>query len=359
MMADNNGAMVQSLIDETLAMLPDPRNNRHNPLDRHSSMCHRISSTRVPIDKTVNPRPDTAALKATMHPAHELDQELDPGSSGGVLNRRFPAAPAEQTVTSHGTSRTVVAVQDNNYGRLSPRGDDYYRQEATAPFKTQDSARVQDPRRDIRPARESIGVKLEPSFGGRADGSMPIQIVADWRRVDTQKRNYSEDSKPFVSHTTKSETRMSHHTPNLPRGTELAPVVPSFAQQLSLECQSRRFNPRFIETTHPNGFTCGVHLNRQFLPPKAVYDTAGAAKQAAAKAGLSVVMKMPYAQPSPLSLANGTDHNELNSALKRIEALVGNSPPADSMYISQSSLTCYHLETTSPQNPSACQLGGL
>ncbi|KAI0446523.1 hypothetical protein F4803DRAFT_18769 [Xylaria telfairii] len=68
--------------------------------------------------------------------------------------------------------------------------------------------------------------------------------------------------------------------------------------RLSAQCQLRHFNPKWHESSGPNGFKCSVQLINNFIHGGRAYPTAYDAKQAVAEKALVYVSKLPCEDPA-------------------------------------------------------------
>ncbi|KAI0405880.1 hypothetical protein F4802DRAFT_138340 [Xylaria palmicola] len=72
---------------------------------------------------------------------------------------------------------------------------------------------------------------------------------------------------------------------------------PVATARLSAQCQLRHFNPKWHETSGPDGFKCSVQLINKFICCGHVYPTASEAKQAVAEKALVYVCRLPCHDP--------------------------------------------------------------
>jgi len=117
---------------------------------------------------------------------------------------------------------------------------------------------------------------------------------------------------------------------------------PSNTQLLSLECQKRRFNPQWEETSLPNGeFQCAVHLKEHRVSSIRTFATASAAKQAIAYKAWNIVRRWPTPEAVPNAIqkvlsdmkVGGPPQKPTERDLARLiihmEAVVGESTPPE------------------------------
>ncbi|RWA13922.1 hypothetical protein EKO27_g1193 [Xylaria grammica] len=98
---------------------------------------------------------------------------------------------------------------------------------------------------------------------------------------------------------------------------------PVATARLSAQCQLRHFNPKWHETSGPNGFKCSVQLINKVIHGDRTYPTAYDAKQAVAEKALAHVCRLPCQDPAPkvaVKIRSGeqtdrfTDRNRLGRA---------------------------------------------
>ncbi|KAI0184088.1 hypothetical protein EV127DRAFT_505603 [Xylaria flabelliformis] len=73
---------------------------------------------------------------------------------------------------------------------------------------------------------------------------------------------------------------------------------PVATARLSAQCQLRHFNPKWHESSGPNGFKCSVQLINKVIHGSHAYPSAYDAKQAVAEKALVYVSQLPYEDPS-------------------------------------------------------------
>ncbi|KAI0975249.1 hypothetical protein F4678DRAFT_321144 [Xylaria arbuscula] len=94
---------------------------------------------------------------------------------------------------------------------------------------------------------------------------------------------------------------------------------PLATARLSAECQLRRFNPKWYETSSTRGFKCSVQLMNKVINGDRVYPTAFDAKQAAAEKALIHVRRQPCEDPAEKAAARirqteSGDYNRIGRA---------------------------------------------
>lgn len=78
---------------------------------------------------------------------------------------------------------------------------------------------------------------------------------------------------------------------------------PLATTRLSAQCQLRHFNPKWQETSGPNGFMCSVQLVNKVVQGDRAYPTAYDAKQAVAEKALGLVRRLPCEDPAQKAAA--------------------------------------------------------
>ncbi|KAI0546494.1 hypothetical protein F4679DRAFT_411211 [Xylaria curta] len=78
---------------------------------------------------------------------------------------------------------------------------------------------------------------------------------------------------------------------------------PVATARLSAQCQLRHFNPKWLETSGPNGFKCSVQLINKVINGGHAYPNAYDAKQAVAEKALVYVSQLPCEDPSEKAAA--------------------------------------------------------
>ncbi|KAI0533696.1 hypothetical protein GGR58DRAFT_516715 [Xylaria digitata] len=91
-------------------------------------------------------------------------------------------------------------------------------------------------------------------------------------------------------------SQSDHRTVNVGTPGQTQPLATA---RLSAQCQLRHFNPKWHETSGPNGFRCSVQLINKVIHGDNVYPTAYDAKQAAAEKALLYVHRLPCEDPAP------------------------------------------------------------
>lgn len=78
-----------------------------------------------------------------------------------------------------------------------------------------------------------------------------------------------------------------------PLGRQTNPNHPVATARLSAQCQLRHFNPKWQETSGPEGFRCSVQLRDKVIYGDRAYLTPYDAKQAVAEKALGFVLRLP------------------------------------------------------------------
>ncbi|KAI0509123.1 hypothetical protein F5B22DRAFT_638301 [Xylaria bambusicola] len=89
---------------------------------------------------------------------------------------------------------------------------------------------------------------------------------------------------------------------------------PLATARLSAQCQLRHFNPKWQETSGPNGFECSVQLQNKVIHGDRSYQTAYEAKQAVAKKALTYVRRLPCDDPAQklvMRIRNGENRTDI------------------------------------------------
>ncbi|KAK5634925.1 hypothetical protein RRF57_010637 [Xylaria bambusicola] len=89
---------------------------------------------------------------------------------------------------------------------------------------------------------------------------------------------------------------------------------PLATARLSAQCQLRHFNPKWQESSGPNGFKCSVQLQNKVIHGDRTYQTAYDAKQAVAKKALTYVRRLPCDDPSQkvvMRIRNGDNRTDI------------------------------------------------
>ncbi|KAI0097887.1 hypothetical protein GGR51DRAFT_454001 [Nemania sp. FL0031] len=104
----------------------------------------------------------------------------------------------------------------------------------------------------------------------------------------------------------------SHRQPvNVGGGAQNHPVATA---RLSAQCQVRHFNPKWYETSGPEGFKCSVQLINKIIHGEHAYPTPSEAKQAVAEKALVYVHHLPCEDPAQkaaekIALSEHTDRH--------------------------------------------------